>query len=74
MVRRLAQELLGYHLTIFHISNKMMVDVEDLTRRFLHIISHHIAIADLLRSHDRAKRPHAYAATEFSNLGNIKIT
>ena len=52
----------------------MMVDVDDLTRRFGHIISHHIAITDFLRSRDQAKHPHSYTATKFSNFGNINIT
>ena len=74
MVSLWEQEILGYHFTIVHRSNNIIVDVYALALRFVHIISHHIVIAALLRSHDQAKRPHAYAATKFSNLGNIKIT
>ena len=74
MVCRWEQELLGYHFTIVHISNNMMVDVDALTWRFGHLISHNIAIADLLSSRERAKRPHVYATTKFINLGNVKIT
>ena len=51
-----------------------MFDVDALTRRFLHLIIFHIDIAALLNFCDRAKRTCAYAATEFSNLGNVKIT
>ena len=68
------QELLGYHFTIVHRSNKMMVNVYALTRRFGHLISHHIAIASLLSSRDHAKSNRAYDATKFSDLGNVKIT
>ena len=41
---------------------------------FGRIISHHITIASLLSSNDRANLPRAYAAKKFSNLGNVKIT
>ena len=68
-----AQEPLVYHLIIVRRSNNMMVDVDDLTRQFGHLISDHISIASLLISRDRAKHPPAYAATQFSNLGNVKI-
>ena len=74
MFCRWVQELLGYHFTIAHIRYKMIINVYVLTRRFGHLISHHIAISDLLSSHDRAKRPHAYAVIEFSDLGNVNIT
>ena len=74
MVCRWAQERLGYNFTIVHRSNTMMVDVDALTWRFGHLISHHIDIADLLSSHDHAKCPRAYTAPGFSNLGNTKIT
>ena len=63
MVCQWAQELLGYHFTIVHRINKMMVNVDDLTWRFGHLISHHISIAPLLNYRDRAKRPRAYTAT-----------
>ena len=74
MVFGWAQELLVYQFTIIHISTNMMVYVDDITRRFGNLISHHIAIAALLRSHNQAKHPRAYAATKFSNLSNVKIT
>ena len=59
----MAQELLGYHVTIVHISNKMMVDIDALTWLFVHLISRHIYIAALLSSRDCPKRPRACAAT-----------
>ena len=34
MVCRWAQEILGYHFTIVHLSNNIMVDVDALTWRF----------------------------------------
>ena len=73
MVCRWAQEHLGYLFTIVHRSNRIMVDVDAITWCLGHIISRHIAIADLLISYDRAKCPCAYAATKFSNLGNVTI-
>ena len=68
------QEILGYHFTIVHRINKMMVNVYALTRSFGHLISHHIAIASLLSSRDHAKSNRAYDTTKFSDLGNVKIT
>ena len=73
MVCHWVQELLGYHFTIVHRSKNIIADVDALTWRFGHIISHHISIADLLSSRDRARRSRTYAATKFSNLGNVKI-
>ena len=52
----------------------MMINVDDLTWRFGHIISHHIVIAALLSSRDRSNRPCAYVTTKFSNLSNVMIT
>ena len=74
MVCRWVQEILRYHLTIVHISNTMMVYVDALTWRFVHLISYNITIASLLRYQDRSKRPCAYADTKLSNHGNAKIT
>ena len=74
MVCHWAQELLGYHFTIVHRSKNMMIYVDAITQSFGHLISHHVAIAALLVSHDRSKSPCAYTNTEFSNLGNIKVT
>ena len=68
-----AQELLVYHFTIVHISNKMMVYIDAITRLFGYLISNHIAISALSSSRNQSKRPCAYAATEFSNLSNVKI-
>ena len=50
-----AQERLGYHLTIVHRSNNVMVYVDDFTRRFGYLISYHIAIAAFLISCDCTK-------------------
>ena len=74
MVCRWAQELLVYHFTIIHKSNNMMVYVDALTWIFGYLICHHIDIAALLRFRDQAKRPHAYAATKFGNVDNVKVT
>ena len=67
------QELLGYHLTIVQKINNMMVEIDNLTRRFGHFISHHISIAALLRSYEMTNHPCAYAATKLSELGNVKM-
>ena len=38
MIGRWAQELLGYHFTVVHRSNRMMVDVDALSRRYDHYL------------------------------------
>ena len=53
-----AKERFGYHFTIVHRSNKMTVNADALTGRFGHIISHNIAISDLLISRKLANNHH----------------
>ena len=74
MVCHWAHKLLGYHFTIIHRINKIVVDVDDLTRRFEHLVNHHISISDILISSDHANLPCVCAATKFSYLGNVNIT
>ena len=74
LVCRWVQELLVYHFTIVHRSKKMMLYVDALTRRFLHLISHYIDISALLSYRNRSKSPRAYDVTKFSNLDNVNIT
>ena len=52
----------------------MTENVDDITWRFEHIISHHITMYYLPKHRTRAKSPRAYNATKFRELGNIKIT
>ena len=67
------QGILGYHLAIVHISNKIMVNIDPITQCFRHIFIHYIDIAALISFQKRAKYPRTYATTKFSNLGNVKI-
>ena len=68
MVCHWAHKLLGYHFTIIHRINKIVADVDDLTRRFEHLVNHHISISDILISSDHANLPCVCAATEFPTL------
>ena len=74
MVCRWAQEILSCNFTIVHRSNKIMFDVDPLTRHSGHFISHHISISSLLISRDLSKRPRAHATTKFSDFVNVNIT
>lgn len=64
---RWAQELLGYHFACIHRSNKMMIDVDSLTRRFGKCIASYLAIAYLLHKKDASIRPTAYVRETFSD-------
>ena len=62
---RWAQELLGYHFSCIHRSDKMMGDVDSLTRRFGTTIAIHLAISSILKAVDKRKRPAAYDKNNF---------
>ena len=48
MIGRWAQELLGYHFTVVHRSNRMMVDVDALSRRVGPLIATHCIVGNIL--------------------------
>ena len=57
MICRWYQELLGYHFSTVHQSNKMMVDVDDLTRISGKLISQYCTISYILHNTDKQRRP-----------------
>ena len=73
MVQRWAQELLGYHFSILHRSNQMMIDVDALSRRFGSRITSHLMISKILSSRDVRKRPFAYDIESFQSSQRSKM-
>lgn len=59
-VKRWAQELLGYYFTILHRPERMMRDVDALSRMYDPLIMQYAATADANSLADRAARPQAY--------------
>ena len=57
MICRWAQELLGYHYIIIHRCERMMKDVDAISRRFGPSIAAHIRAAALFITLDRQRRP-----------------
>ena len=74
MVCGWAQKRLVCHFNINRRSNKMVFNVDSITRHFGNLISHYITIATLLSSLNYAKHPLDYDVTEFRDLGNVNIT
>ncbi len=66
-VCRWSQELLGYHFACVHRSNRMMMDVDGLTRRYGKSVATHIAVAYHLHASDYSARPAAYESDTFCN-------
>ena len=60
MVRRWAQERLGYDFAVFHRPNKMMADVDALNMRFGKLTPTHVSVASTLKDRDMQRRPDAY--------------
>ena len=73
MIGRWAQELLGYHFTVVHRSNRMMVDVDALSRRYGPLIATHCTIAGILYRRDKDQRPSAYDKATFSSSQSSKL-
>ena len=74
MICRWAQELLGYDFDVIHRNNRMMVDVDALTRRFGPLIAKHMVIAAYLRDKDKTSRPKAYENMDLDNTKNGKLS
>ena len=64
-VCRWAQELLGYHFSCVHRSNRMMANVDSLTRRFGKPTAQYLAVAFLLHQNNKEARPSAYDPNNF---------
>ena len=65
VVQRWAQELLGYNFTVIHRREKMMGDVDALTRRFEENFSVYLCVAKILRDKDELKFPDSYDDAAF---------
>ena len=59
MIKRWAQELLGYQFAVIHRNAKMMKYVEGLNRFYEPEIAEFLKVAAILRSDDAKKRPDA---------------
>ena len=69
MVFHWAQELLGYHFSIVHWINKIMIDVNSLTAS-----SQYCIIASILYSTDKPRRPKSYKESVFIRYNIVKLT
>ena len=65
MIKRWAQELLGYHFTVVHRVQRMMKDVDSLNRFYGNPLQTYITIARIFTDDDKAKRPAAYDKSAF---------
>jgi len=65
MIKRWAQELLGYHFTVVHRLQRMMRDVDSLNRFYGNPVQTYITIARMFADDDKAKRPGAYDKSAF---------
>ena len=73
MVCRWAQELLGHQFTVVHRSNRMMVDVDSLTRRYGPLIAMHCMVATILRQRDFTLKSLAYDSSIFYTCPTAKL-
>ena len=65
MIKRWAQELLGYHFTVVHRVQRMMRDVDSLNRFYGNPIQTYTTIAKIFADDDRSRRPAAYDPATF---------
>ena len=65
VVRRWAQELLGYHFAVIHRPARMCADVDALSRRYEGLVRQYMLYAAKLSAADRARRPAAYDPSTF---------
>ena len=73
MVCRWVQELLGYQFTVVHRSNRIMVDVDSLTRRYGPLIAMHCMVATILRQRDITLKALAYDSSIFLTCPTAKL-
>jgi hypothetical protein len=57
VIRRWAQELLGYHFAVIRRPARMMQDVDALSRRYDGLVILHVLYAAQLSLADRTRRP-----------------
>ena len=60
MVQIWSEELLRYHFSVIHQSEKMMGGVDALTRRFGEKLSVYLFVVNILRNKDELKHPDSY--------------
>jgi len=60
MIKRWAQELLGYHFTVVHRLQRMMRDVDSLNRFYGNPIETYMTIAKMFTDDDKTRQPAAY--------------
>ena len=60
MIKRWAQELLGYHFTVVHRLQRMMRDVDSLNRFYGNPVETYMTIAKIFTDDDKTRRPAAY--------------
>jgi hypothetical protein len=65
VIRRWAQELLGYHFAVIHRPARMMADVDALSRRYVGLVRQYMIYAATLSTADRLRRPCAYNPSLF---------
>ncbi|MGH7955188.1 MAG: hypothetical protein ACREOZ_04430, partial [Gloeomargaritales cyanobacterium] len=68
MVRRWAQEMLGYHFTILHRPERMMKDVDGLSRFYDPLLVDYDTHAYTLREQSMSAHPKSYVPTDLSDL------
>ena len=73
MICRWAQELLGYNFTVVHRPNRMMVDVDALSRRYGSLITTHCVVSSILHQRDISHRPAAYDKAAFISSNSSKL-
>ena len=73
MVQRWAQERLIYHLTVINRSEKMMGDVNAITKRFGENVSVYLRVAKSLLKKDELKCPYSYDDTDFVRKGPTRL-
>ena len=73
MVQRWAQELIRYRLTVIHQSEKIMGDVDAITRQSGDFFSVHLCVAKILRHKDELKRPDSYDDESFVTKGPTQL-
>ena len=73
-ISRWTQDLLGYHFSILHRSNKMMSDISALTRRSWKLIAQYCIVVSILYSTDKHQRPKAYKELIFTKDNTVKIS
>ena len=65
MIKRWAQELLGYHFTVVHRVQHMMRDVDSLNRFYGNSVQTYTTIAIVFADDDKSRRPAAYDPATF---------